>query len=418
MGLFLFFAFGHIIITEVMSNVRGSESTCGTRNEYVEIYNAGWDTVDLADHRISDLDGNPDEIFPWENDTLLVRYPKVRTHSTRIYPFNYALVLDRDYVKWDSVNWQPYDLPDSVLVLTTDDHTIGDGLSTNDPLILFSTAQPCTTSFGTPLLDDGFPFDPGDGISWERIDLDRPDTADNWYPSLDTSGGTPGRQNRAMTAYDLGLDSASILFYPARLKTGEDLQITIWIKNLGLRTTGDYTLSIYEDRDLDHGLDPTELLVVLPGAAVAGQDSVVLNYTYLNPCEGDHRLGFKIDYTPDNDPADNQAFKDFIVSDQTGILTVTPEVFSPDADHINDLLQIDYRLPEPNGELTIAVYDCRGRKVHSICSHKTVFLSQGTIFWNGDSRGRKIPTGMYVVYLEYQYQNRMIRAKKSAVLVR
>jgi hypothetical protein len=418
MGLFLFIFFGHIIITEVMSNVRGSESTCGTRNEYVEIYNNGSDTVDLVDYHISDLDGNPDEIFPWENDTILIKYPEARTHSTLIYPFTYALILDRDYVKRDSVNWQPYALPDSVLILTTDDHTIGDGLATNDPLILFGASPACTTSFGTPDLDDGFPFDPGDGISWERIDLERGDTLDNWYPSLDPSGGTPGRQNSAMTAYDLGLDSASIFYYPARLKTGEDLRIAVRIRNHGLRVTSDYTLSIYEDRDLDHIMDPPELLALLPGAAVAGQDSVTLNHTYIKPGRGDHGLAFNIDYPPDRDPDDNQAFKVFTVSDQTGILTVSPEIFTPDGDNIKDLLQVDYRLPGSGGELTIAVYDCRGKKVHVICSRQTCVVSQGAMFWDGVSQGRKVPTGMYVVYLEYQYQNRTVRAKKPAVLAR
>jgi hypothetical protein len=40
------------------------------------------------------------------------------------------------------------------------------------------------------------------------------------------------------------------------------------------------------------------------------------------------------------------------------------------------------------------------------------------MFWDGVSQGRKVPTGMYVVYLEYQYQNRTVRAKKPAVLAR
>jgi hypothetical protein len=418
MGLFLFFAIGRIIITEVMSNVRGSESTCGTRNEYVEIYNLSPDTVDLADHWISDFDGNPDEIFPWENDTLLIKYPKVRTHSTRIYPLSYALILDRDYVKWDSVNWQPYDLMDSTLILTTDDHTIGDGLSTNDPLILYATADPCTTSFGTPYLDDGFPSDPGDGISWERIDLDRADSIDNWYPALDPSGGTPGRKNSTADAYDLGLDSASIFFYPARLKPGEDLRTEIRIGNNGLRPAADWTLAIYEDSNRDCLLDPVEFRASLAGVNVAARDSVSLYYDYRKPSAGEHRLAFKIEYAADKDPANDLVFKSFTVSDRIGILSVSPEIFTPNSDNVKDLLQIDYRLPEPGGALTIAVYDCRGKKVHELCSGQTASSVLGTVIWNGTSLGKKVPTGMYVIYLEYQYRNRSVRAKKTAVLAR
>jgi gliding motility-associated-like protein len=208
------------------------------------------------------------------------------------------------------------------------------------------------------------------------------------------------------------------MYYPARLKPGEDLRIAIRIKNQGLRMTADYTVAIFEDRNLDNLPDPAELLVVLPGAAVAGGDSAILNHTYVKPAAGAHRLVFKIDYSPDKDPADNQVIKDFTVSDQTGILTVSPEIFTPNADNVKDILQIDYRLPEPGGELTIAVYDCRGRKVHLICSRQTAIMSQGTMVWNGNSQGRKIPTGMYVIYLEYQYRNRLIRAKQTAVLAR
>jgi hypothetical protein len=42
-----------IIITEVMSNVKGSESGAGSpgdRNEFVEIYNLSADTIDLYPH--------------------------------------------------------------------------------------------------------------------------------------------------------------------------------------------------------------------------------------------------------------------------------------------------------------------------------------------------------------------------------
>jgi hypothetical protein len=418
MGVLLICAFSRLLITEVMSNVRGSENTCGSRNEYVEIHNLSYDTVDLAGYHISDFDCNPDEIFPWENDTLLVKYPKVRTHSTRIYPNSYALIMDRDYVRWDSVNWQPYDLPDSTLILTTDDHTIGDGLSTNDPLILFSTADSCTTSFGTPWLDDGFPSDPGDGVSWERIELNLPDTIDNWHPSLDSSGGTPGRENSTVRAYDLALDAASISFIPAQLKPGDDLKIAIWVKNKGLRLTADYKLSIFDDENKDSVLTVDELLVQLAGRPVAASDSVAFEYVDNKPGSGDHRLAFRIDFLPDKDPANNVAFKDFTVSDKVGLLTVTPSVFTPNADHHNDFLQIDYRLPAPDGILTISVYDSRGKKIHDICHEQRVLEDRGMFSWNGEGRGVKIPTGMYVIYLEYKYQNRVVRAKRTAVLAR
>jgi RNAse (barnase) inhibitor barstar len=122
-----------IIITEVMSNVKGSDSgpgSPGDRNEFVEIYNQIADTIDLASYFIYDFDALADEIYPWENDSILINYPNLRINSTLIYPYSYALILDKEYTSSDTVggNVQPYDFPDSTLILTTDDTTIGDGL--------------------------------------------------------------------------------------------------------------------------------------------------------------------------------------------------------------------------------------------------------------------------------------------------
>src|SRR4030042_1566597 len=170
--LLFLWAQSQLLITEAMSNVRGSEQTCGDRNEYVEIYNNSPDTIDLSSYFITGFDVIPDELHTWENESILVKYPNVRIHSTILYPYSYALILDREYVSSDTSggHGQLYDVPDSTLIMTTDDTTIGDGLANSDPLLLFSEMQACTTSFGTPFDSlDCFPSDPGDGISWERI---------------------------------------------------------------------------------------------------------------------------------------------------------------------------------------------------------------------------------------------------------
>ena len=200
--LLLVIANSPIVISEVMSNVKGSESTCGDRNEFVEIYNLSADTIDLSTYYIYDYDVIPDEIFPWEDESILINYPGVRINSTHIYPYSYALILDREYTSSDTSggNVQPYNIPDSTLILTTDDTTIGNGIQNNDPLILYSEIEACTTSFGTPDDSlDNFPYDPGDGISWERINLALPDTITNWHPSIDSSGCTPGRENSVVS---------------------------------------------------------------------------------------------------------------------------------------------------------------------------------------------------------------------------
>jgi hypothetical protein len=418
MGLLLFYLAGRIVITEVMSNARGPEATCGDRNEYVELYNDDSLSLDLAGCRLSDSDGIPDSLCAWTNDTILMKYPALRIRTMVMKPFSYALVMDREYLKPDTIHWQPYRIPDSTLVITTDDTSIGDGLSSNDPLIVYKSAPACTTAFGTPGLDDGFPDDPGDGVSWERIETAGPDTVANWHPCLDTSGGTPGRSNSASDAHDLSLCSSSVAFHPASVKTGEDVVMEVRVRNAGLRPAQDYHVRIYEDRDRDRIAEPQEQYADLPGTPVPPGDSAVYAPAYVKPASGTHFMAFKVDYPEDIEPADNLVFKEFSVLTSIGPLTLSPPVFSPGADNIDDILQIDYRLPEPGGRLSVLVYDTRGGQVVDICRDRVAIQSRGTLIWNGQADQGPAQTGMYIVYLEYRYRDRKLKAKKTAVLVR
>lgn len=425
--LYSIFAFtdSALVITEVMSNVKGSESTCGKRNEFVEIYNQSGDTIDLAAYKIFDLDDKafggdaiPDELIAWSDSALLIKYPEVRIRSTLLYPQAYAVILDRDYTSTDTSggNVQPYDLPDSVLIITTDDHSICDGLTTTDPLLIYtSDAVACTTTFGTPFDDlDGFPYDPGDGISWERIDMVKPDSSGNWYPCLDTAGCTPGRANSTLTAYDLALDEACIFITPGVIENGEDAIFEITVINNGLRATDDYTLTVYDDLNRDGTREPNEIVKVLPGEPVGAFDSVSLFCTYEQPSQGEHAMGFELDATGDTKLENNLVFKTMNVIGDAGQLTVTPAVFTPNNDGINDRAQIDYRLPEPYGDLTVTIFDSRGKRVCDLCRKVSAGTARGTLYWNGSG----MPTGMYVVYLEYICHNKINRAKTTTVLAR
>jgi len=401
-----------------MSNVKGPENPYGDRNEFVEIYNQSPDTVDLSNYFLSDFDALPDAICAWTDESILNKYPDVRINSTLIYPYSYAIILDREYTTYDSINYQPYDIPAGTLILTTDDTSIGDGLSTNDPLIIFSPVEACTTSFGTPYLNDNFPKDPGDGISWERIDLSLPDSSNNWHPCIDPKGSTPGMKNSVTDAYDLGLDPNLISFIPAQIQTGEDVSMSIGIINFGIRQTSDYKLSIYDDRNSNGILESEELLTIIMGEFVGAFDTLFLFWEYKKPSQGKHRMGFKIDFDNDRNLENNIAFKNLQVLGKVGELCLSPEIFTPDGDGYNDQLQIDYRLPEPGGLLTISIFDSRGMKLSDLCKKMPAQRERGTLFWNGETEKGRAPTGMYIIYLEYIYHNKSTKAKKTTILAR
>jgi hypothetical protein len=415
-----------IIVTEVMSNVRGAESGSGSpgdRNEYVELYNLSSDTIDLATFFIDDLDGSsPDPLCAWEDDSILIKYPGVRIHETHLCPQCYALILDQEYTSTNTSGGyvQPYLFPDSTLILTTDDTSIGsNGLQNNDPLIVYSFAEACTSSFGTPYDSlDNFPFDPGDGISWERIDIVMPDQPINWHPSVDTLGCSPGRENSTTNAFDLALDEQLIFFIPAKIQFGDDVTIEVIIMNNGLRATDEYELLIFEDRNGNLLRDADELLDHVPGQPVAAFDSVSLFCVYKHPAQGTHSLGFEVDFPYDRYPENNLTFRELTVVGEVGELALSPCVFTPDRDGINDQLQIDYRLPAAGGLLTLLVFNARGVCIHNICRREYCHEDRGTVYWNGSTDGGKAPTGMYIVYLEYQYQSTTTKAKKQSVLAR
>jgi hypothetical protein len=305
------------------------------------------------------------------------------------------------------------------LILTTDETTIGDGLTTTDPLILFSDIEGCTTSFGTPHDSfDYFPSDPGDGISWERIDLDSQDSAANWHPSIDTSGCTPGRENSTASAFDLAVNEQSIFLYPAVARIGDDVEVEIYVKNLGLRETDEYSLFIFEDVNNDSSMSQNELIIELEGAWVNSLDSVSLHHTFYHPTQGTHVYGFEVDFPGDLNPTNDLAFKTLQVIGEIGELALSPAVFSPNNDGIDDRLQIDYRLPEPGGKLTVCVFDTRGIRIHNICHNELWTIAQGTLYWDGKSASGNMPVGMYIVYLEYRYHSKMTTAKKTTVLAR
>jgi hypothetical protein len=82
------------------------------------------------------------------------------------------------------------------------------------------------------------------------------------------------------------------------------------------------------------------------------------------------------------------------------ILTLEPNPFSPDGDGHDDLLAIKYRLENADSRLDLKVYDVRGREVCRLANNAPAGYA-GEMHWDGtDGRGRSLPTGIYIIYLE------------------
>ncbi len=202
-----------LVISEVLVNPFGSETAIpgGRSNEFIELYNSTDSSINISGFKFSDGDA-VDEIISWDT-TLLGSIPlKQLVFNTVIIPAkSYAVILDPDYT--DSLNRQDYFFPPGTVILTVKNTTLGDGLTSTDPLTLYKMGG-CSqnnriSTFGTPLFsddsllvdDDGLdtlPFDPGDGFSLMRMDLIGKDTIDNWMITASTYHSTPGGPNNGI----------------------------------------------------------------------------------------------------------------------------------------------------------------------------------------------------------------------------
>jgi len=81
------------------------------------------------------------------------------------------------------------------------------------------------------------------------------------------------------------------------------------------------------------------------------------------------------------------------------VVTIEPNVFSPDGDGFEDVAVITVEEVPTEAELTMRVYDRQGRAVRTIVDSEGLLRSSYT--WDGRSdSGHRLPIGIYVLYLE------------------
>ena len=251
----IFSLFSALIINEVMSNPAGLESGAGSpgdRNEFIEIYNSGNDTVDISQYLIADRSVS-DNIQAW--DTTFPD-PNAITGTTLIPPKFYGVIMDPEYIdSGDGTHLQPYRFSDSTIVLKIDDTTIGDGLSSKDTIYLISPAGDTIDFFaqGESSVD---------GVSYERVNPFLPGNTDNTKLCVDSSGSTPGKRNSVFMGNGIYISTLNLT----------DTLISVTLFNPGLDLTGD-TIFIYDDYNRD-GLKAEDELIYSEFVTLDGGDSL------------------------------------------------------------------------------------------------------------------------------------------------
>ncbi len=150
-----------LVVNEVMANPLDE----GT-GEYVELLNVGEVAVAVAGFRLDDGDVE-DTLVAWAGGRGVVE------------PGDFAIILDPDFA-------EDYALPEGVVRLTVADARLGNGLAVGDPITLRSPEGSVVSTFSTP-------FNPGNGVSAERLRPELADGEQSWVAS--PCGASPGRVN-------------------------------------------------------------------------------------------------------------------------------------------------------------------------------------------------------------------------------
>jgi len=108
----------------------------------------------------------------------------------------------------------------------------------------------------------------------------------------------------------------------------------------------------------------------------------------------------------------------FILSENNGNeISVSPEIFSPDNDGYDDVLNINYCFDKPGFVANITIYDSRGRLIKYLIKNELLAVS-GTFSWDGITElNNKANIGIYVIYVEiFNLEGNVKHYKKTAVL--
>jgi hypothetical protein len=95
-----------------------------------------------------------------------------------------------------------------------------------------------------------------------------------------------------------------------------------------------------------------------------------------------------------------------------GQVDLSPKIFSPDNDGLDDYATIRYAMEEPGYVANIQIFDRAGRPIRVLARNQILGIN-GSMIWDGlNDKGGRLPIGPYIVYIELfnlQGQKRIYR---------
>ena len=100
-------------------------------------------------------------------------------------------------------------------------------------------------------------------------------------------------------------------------------------------------------------------------------------------------------------------------------ISISPEIFSPDQDGVDDLLAISLNLNESGNTVNVLIFNSSGQQIRHLVKNELVGTND-VFYWSGLSEeGEQLAVGIYIIYVEiFNLNGKVEKAKKTAVLAR
>jgi hypothetical protein len=111
----------------------------------------------------------------------------------------------------------------------------------------------------------------------------------------------------------------------------------------------------------------------------------------------------------------NSQYLDY--SETSHTISLVNEIFSPDNDGYNDILQVAYQFEMPGCRAQVIIFDIMGRRVRCLLNNELLGI-QGVFTWDGtDDTGKLCTVGIYIIFLRTVSDDGTVKEyKKSCVL--
>jgi hypothetical protein len=341
-----------VILNEILANPLDEDT-----GEFVELFNAGDEPVDLSGWRLADAADTNDliEDYTGPHDWGL--------GGTVIPPGGYALVVDPEYAGDYAAFLEAHADPDGTVLLTIGkDTTIGNGLTNAGDLVRLGRQ-------GTWLAVFGWPSDPGQGVSWEKIEPGAGDGPENWAPCAHPHGSTPGRRNSLAPAeYDVGIPAAGLTFSPPAPSPGRPVVIAAAVENRGKRPAAGVEMRFFHDSNRDSLLVFEEQIgdVHPVEEPLEPGRTAVVEGSWIPAASGPHLMAVEASFGGDQDPADNTAFAILQVRYLSGSVVINEIMYHPaptgeESEREPEWLEILHLAEDPINLAGWTVEDSRGQ---------------------------------------------------------